>query len=161
MPESDLAGYLKFASIRNPYDFLVSGYAKDRLQKLYGVRDKKALPEGIKVDDMEPDPRDFTRWIDNRMGRRRTIKELLKGRLRDNKRHPFPGLVGVDHVVRLEHMIDDLNKIMQLVGAPPVDEVKNVNAGYRSPYQLYYSPYAKQLVDRYYGFVIEQFGYQF
>lgn len=161
---SELDQYLKVASVRNPFDFLVSAYSKDRLQKLHGVRDRKDLPEGRAVSGMKPDPREFERWLDNRIGFRRSIKNALHRALGRGRGGggDYRGLAGIDRVIRFEHMVDDLNEVLAEVGAPPIDAVRNANAGFRSrDYTPYYSDRARRLAERVYGDVLDRFGYEF
>ena len=159
--EEQLARYVIFASVRNPFDYLVSSYSKMKLQQLYGVRDRKDLPPGTNVAGMEPDPQDFEKWIARRFSLRRGLQHRLRVAL-GRARKWSDGLDGVDRVVRVENMVEDLNRILADVGAPPVEQIANVNPSVRRPdYRVYYTPRAREIAELIFRRDIETHGYEF
>ena len=59
-------------------------------------------------------------------------------------------------------MIEDLNGILADVGAPPVDQITNVNPSVRQrDYRVYYSTRSREIAEQIFRREIAEYGYEF
>nr|WP_320194058.1 sulfotransferase family 2 domain-containing protein [uncultured Desulfobacter sp.] len=129
----------KFTVVRNPYDRLVSFYEYSRIAR----KNINSVQWG------KPDPGTFEEWLS---------KEKPLGQL--HYLTDTNGKILVDYIAKLETLQKDLLYICFKLKVLPFILPK-LNRSKRRPYQTYYNPQIKGIVDRYYGNEIERFGYTF
>jgi hypothetical protein len=132
--------YFKFAFVRNPWDWQVSLYH-------YTLRSTDH-----KQHAMTKAFRDFDEYI-----RWRVAEEL---RLQQAFVTDAAGDLIVDYVGHLETLDDDLDRICERVGIPPIS-LPHANRSAHKDYRSYYTDETRELVAQAYRPDIERFGYTF
>ena len=157
----EAAGWLKVASVRNPFDSIVSLYTKRR--------NTKELPEGIKSWSLgerrflrevkRAQKCSFTQWV-----LRTYWPRVILGLLRINKKGQLAKYAeGSDMIIRMEHLQEDFDAVMKRVGVEEEVRVlkQNMTQGRESDYRSYYTPFARFLVRTAFGRDLQRFGYEF
>ncbi|NJL83649.1 MAG: sulfotransferase family protein [Chloroflexaceae bacterium] len=185
----ELPLYLKFATVRNPFDRLatdyqraVGGWTETYAQQL--ARRAAAATtekERVTLERLSQKTQQKAEWA-----RSLTFVDWLKYALKtESKRSPYdklrqaiaalrstyymprvyPLIYGADRVIRYESLESDFNKVLKDAGAIGRREwieipQKNPTLG-KKPYQAYFSPEARALVEKYWGKELAYFGYGF
>ncbi|MBI2378485.1 MAG: sulfotransferase family 2 domain-containing protein [Deltaproteobacteria bacterium] len=185
----DLDRYVVFATVRNPFDHLVTYY-----QRLAGTWSSDVLIPFMKKDLergreelTESEYEDRVRGIEARKARlsrrarligrvgfeRWLMATSLRRRLsslrtaKDSRRsgvteHLFPMIEGVHVVMRQERLEEGLNEILRVagVGRELTIEKRNVTPGKR-PYSEYYSRTTRLMFEALFKDELREFGYGF
>lgn len=157
-----IAGYYKFAIVRNPWDRLLSDYNYQR---------KKSRPRDSKLflyrDTGEQ--RNFRDWVraafDNpyRYQPAQWGGEVSPGVHRWSPQIDWITIDGyrrLDFVARLEHLAEEFPVICRALGIPPV-RLPRRNRRLHAHYSWYYDDATRELVADYYARDIAAFGYRF
>lgn len=176
---------LTFATIRNPFDSLVTTY-----QRLTGEWTELLISDRGRVQSMRGKPSQFVERVmrrkrteidrARRMGFEGWLRRLLRtrtlagrtwmwarsgcrlARARERIYQPYPMIDGVHQLMRYERLHEDLNRILQGAGVTRAVDMprRNVTPGKR-PYTEYYSTRSRTLVERRLGRELDRFGYRF
>lgn len=146
--------------IRNPFDEQVSHYThRDRTYK--ARRDdpevRRRLTGGKPPARMEDI--DFETWL-----RRRYVGRPWSRLLGKAVRRPPDWAEGADVTIRQEQLQQDIDALMRRLGVPDRVEVPVINpSGVRRkrPYQEFYTPGARRIVERVFADRLARYGYRF
>jgi len=180
----ELHNHLTFATIRNPFDSLVTQYERLTGEWMERYITERWIPymsgeppELVaqlmqrKRDDIAEARRlGFEGWL-RRLLQTRTLlarasawAKGVRRRRRVGRRIylPYPMIDGVRELIRYERLEDDLNRLLRQAGVNRVVEVPrmNVTPGKR-PYTEYYSERSRRLVEARLGKELQRFGYRF
>jgi hypothetical protein len=125
--------YIVVGMVRNPFDRMVSWY-------FHALYKSKAFTGSFE---------DF-------------CKERLLERVDPNE-NLIPPYEKCDHVIRYEHLQEDFNVFLDLIGHPP-HKLPHSNSNPEKPkdhYRALYTDKTKQMTADYFASVIEIFGYEF
>ena len=138
------------STIRNPFDALVSHFVK--VQDRY-TRDPDRRPASTKAS------REFESWL------RFRFHPGLSWRIRGRKpEEAVRWTVGSDMVMRFERLQADFDVLMRRVGVQEPIEIaaRNVTEQRaRRPYQEFYTPGSRSLVEEVFAKDLAEFGYRF
>jgi hypothetical protein len=158
----------KFCSVRNPFDSLVSLYTKHRTTYAELVNDPKSFlhkKPGALADLKRAENMSFSDWVVERYtrpGRKRLLRSV--GRRPARPQHMYKRYIdGMDHIMRFERLYEDLEEVLERVGAPTEFEIPNLNPTpeRQKDYREYYTPKARKLVEQVFSLDMERFGYRF
>ncbi len=138
------------STIRNPFDALVSHYVKvhDRY-----TRDPDRRPASTRAS------RDFEAWLRYRF--RPPLRARLRGRAPER---PVRWTLGSEVVMRHERLQQDFDALMARVGVERRIQIVRTNVTTQRagrPYQEFYTPGARRLVEDLYADDLLQYGYRF
>lgn len=186
----ELKSYLKFATVRNPFDRYTTYYArlqgtwmedwlkssmeeensnssfnKSELYREQMINEKTADIERARNED-------FEKWlytevgIDRKKSFKRSVRDWIKSRM-DPFYMPeiYPIISGVDEIIRYENLENDFNSILRKAGVTGENEwisipYTNKTPG-KKPYQEYYSPEARAFIENRFARELAVFGYTF
>jgi hypothetical protein len=181
----ELRDYTTFATIRNPFDRLASEYERLSGEWMEAVMSGKIKTNwiGAASDQTRADIRrrkereieraregGFEKWVHRRVTSRRFDRLALaackaavtRRRLRGYISKPFPLIEGVSRLIRYERLNDDFNDVLREAGVETRLDIPHNNATPgKKPYQEYYSPSTRRLVERYWGREMKEYGYVF
>lgn len=147
LPEAVLTGYESFCVCRNPFDRAVS-----------------TVLHFAKTDGAEPPkrPEEFERALDTWLDREKSDHNLIA---HDRSQADFVldarGQMAVKRVLRFERLGEDFAALAKDLGAPTLS-LGTVGAATRHrTYQDYYTPLARERVEKKFGEDLELFGYRF
>lgn len=148
------------AGVRNPFDEEVSHY-KQRERDYRARRDdaetRRKLAGGKAAPDLRPI--DFETWL-----RRRYVGRPWSRLLGRTPKRPADFTEGVDTVIRFERLQADFDTLLAGLGVTEHVEIPVVNpTGVREkrPYQEFYSPRARAIVESVFADRIARYGYRF
>ena len=184
LSKAEVDKFVKFATIRNPYDRYASTY-----ERLVGTWTENAMdstkPNGWnnigdeafqqklrarKLAESEGARRDgFGKWLEQVLVRShradwriiRRVQSLIgKGTVH---RYPaFPMIEGVDELIRYERLEEDFNRILRIAGVEEFVPVPHQNpTPGKKPYPDYYTPELRKLMEWYAGEQMAKFDYSF
>ncbi len=134
----ELDSLLKVTTVRNPFDSLVSLWAKERFRE----NRTQSFTQLKRVD--------FSEWMWKKFNHREVI----------SMNRDF--VQGVDSILRFESLQDDLNGLLRSRGIPPVVlPVVNRTSERDRDYRKYYDDRAREVVERVFAPDIENFDYTF
>ncbi|SHE85725.1 Sulfotransferase family protein [Desulfacinum infernum DSM 9756] len=143
--------YFKFTIVRNPWDRVVSLY-------FWHSRNKPEFKPQRKIYHKLGWPFNELREI------RKVFDKFVEGEWETNdKFYLIDGDLCVDFAVRYENLSDDLNKVCQIIGLPPL-ELPSLKKGFRPDkhhYSEYYTEKSKKIVADRHANDIKFFGYVF
>ncbi len=150
------------AGVRNPFDEQVSHY-KHRDRAYIARRDDPEARRRL-VGDRPPGPReraavDFETWL-----RRRYVARpwhAIQGR---RPHRPPDWAAGADLVIRHERLQADMDDLLRRLGVTEPVEIPVVNPTAirnRQPYQSFYTPRARRIVETVFADRLERHGYRF
>jgi hypothetical protein len=138
------------STIRNPFDALVSHYVK--VSKRF-TADPDKRPAAAEAASS------FEGWLEFRF--KPGPYSRLRGRMPEQ---PIRWTEGSDVVMRFERLQADFDDLLRRVGAPEplVIPQRNVTgARKKRPYQEFYTPRARRIVEQVYAADLATFGYTF
>ena len=161
--EEDVQGLFKVCAVRNPFDSLVSLFVKSQTTYAKLVDDPSSFlhkkPNALE-DVRGAADATFSEWVKNRY-----VPSGSRGsRLRTLRpRHMYERYMKrVDHIMRFERLLDDLDEVLAKIGAPTGLELANINPTPRDKdYRPYYTDEAREIVERVFKPDLERFGYKF
>jgi hypothetical protein len=148
-----LEGLLKFAGVRNPFDSIASYYQKR-----------------LNWSRIPPERREKRRWWKRKRVRRQvefvashSFEDFVVRFIDSEHRPSLTGLAeGVDMVVRFECMDPDFSRVLRRAGIEdPASIAPHNPTKSKSEYQSYYSPRAREVIERVYRDDLERYGYAF
>ena len=92
-----------------------------------------------------------------------SFEDFCGKRLRRTNQNLIPPYKKCDHIIRYEHLQEDFDIFLKLIGLPACKlPHHNKNAGRpKDHYQALYTKKAKEITSHYFSSVIEMFGYEF
>lgn len=139
LPARTFGGYLKFAFVRNPWDWHVSHYHYARATPKHK---RHAIFKRFSGFD------EYIDWIvDNGYSQHQILADK-------------DGRLLVDFVGRFETLQEDLNRILRLLYLPPVS-LPHVNRTDHRDYRSYYTPHTRKLIGEARRLDVDTFGYDF
>ena len=189
--KSELRSYLVFATVRNPFDRIVTAYARiqggwwdERIKKnearlmdgsvpkeRYESKKKNTAQKKKEIKELKT--MDFDTWVKNWVGPSPDaswlfrIKHFVYENLntKDYDAKIYPGIKDVPHVIRTEHLEEDLNALFKRTGRLAQDdwiEIPKFNVTpNKKPYQSYYSAASVEMIERKFGKILKKFDYSF
>lgn len=151
---------LVFTTVRNPFDDLVSLWRK--LRAFYNGEEElrpEDLSNARRMALIEAcGTKEFDVWVVERYQRPGSL-----GRLRSPTTERYPHTAGVDEVMRFERLQDDFDKLLARAGYPGRVALEHTNktAGRERDYRRYYTPQARNTVQRAWAEDLERYGYNF
>ena len=145
----------KVCAVRNPFDSLVSLFAKSKTTYAELVDDESSFlhkkPQAL-ADVKRAADLDFGAWVAERYGK-----------LTNRPRHMYERyLEHVDHVMRFERLHEDLDEVLVKIGAPTGMELANINPTQRdADYRSYYTDETRRIVEQVFRPDLDRFGYRF
>lgn len=161
LDRDDAARLLKFSAVRNPFDAVVSDYAKRRTQYAPLVdrpnswihRRKRMVRNTRYAFDHS-----FEEWV-RRVYRIPFPRSLVRGKV-FVRGTPFQD--GMDMVMRFEHLQEDFDKVLARLGVEPIEIPRfHITEGRTADYRDYYTPETRALVETAYRPLLDRFGYSF
>jgi hypothetical protein len=164
LDRADVAPLLTFTTVRNPFDSLVSLYAKQRweyadvehefFERVPGYSDSIKMAAQVEFPD----------WIRWRFGPRSwkaRARRWIPGS--DVGRHLYESyLHGVEVVMRFESLQADFDAVMERLQLPPITVPEyNVTSSRSREYRPYYDRRSRRLVEQRFAPDLERFGYEF
>ncbi len=161
-PAEVIAGYFKFAIVRNPWERIFSDYNYQR---------RKSRPHHSKL------------FLFDETGAQRSFRDWVRAALADPHRYEpgswggevSPGLhrwspqvdwitvngrTQLDFIARMEHLQEDFGVVCEALQLPPV-KLPCRNRRFHSHYSWHYDTATRELVASYYARDIAAFGYRF
>lgn len=188
----DLGTYLKFATIRNPFDIFATEYqrivgdwtenwVKSEKEKEILLEEDKSqrelyfnyLSKWAKKAKKNVSEMGFEAWLAKRLGIPKNQNSLIfqiKFQVRKlispyYKSKAYPLISGVDTIIRFENLEEDFNNILKRAGVIRQNEwidIPKTNPTHeKKPYQEYYTPAARALVEKYLARELKIFNYKF
>ncbi len=156
--DDSLKSMVKFTSVRNPFDYWVSEWARSRRWAETILKDPKSWihkQPGREIPIIQAREMEFSDWIKLR------LKGLFeKGVIRHLHKE---WIWGTDQVIRQEYLKDDFKRIMKLCGidSPPIIPHLNKGPLGRKNYRQYYDSHAKKMLIQIYANDLNVFNYEF
>ncbi len=150
---------LVFATVRNPFDQLVSHYSKMRAIQDGRLARPNAILTETRLDSLEYSAtHPFEQWILSHWRR-----PGLLGRFRGPRPWRYSHTKDVDHVLRFEQLQEDFSELLTRVGYEGTIELHRVNPtpGRERDYRRYYTPRARRHVERAWRAELARYGYGF
>lgn len=165
-----LGSLLKFTTVRNPFDSLVSLFIKKKhkYQPLLEDTDSWVYKVPGYVEDMIfCRDHSFPEWIEKKFGGSDSVRSYIKhllislGLYQNNASNPY--FEGVDVILRYECLQEDFNKVLKKAGIDRCLEIPLVNrTGKKADdYRSYYTPRARKLVETVFESQLKKFNYKF
>lgn len=148
---------LVVAGVRNPYDVVVTAYAR-----VVANRDRRLVDDGEGDADLV-DKRRSTPAFETYV--RQRFAPNLPDRIRGSKPfQPVDFAAEADRVIRFERLQEDFDDVMRRIGVIEHIEIPfiNVTVGRAGrDYREYYTPKARRIVEHVYGDQLRRYGYGF
>ncbi len=145
--------YHKIAVVRHPYDKVVSAFLYDKWN--YEQSHKRDMLQPGEPGDM---PENFHRYV--------TASELSWSMRHDRELFFAGGKFRIESIIRFESLQKDLQKMSNRLGlgldiakALPLKK-RVVEEELRQRYRQLITPATKAVIDEYYGWYFDQFGYE-
>lgn len=151
------ADVLVVVGIRNPYDLVLTEYARNR--EAGSISAPQRLLRRLPGASPDFSPRDFERFVQRRYEPGRLFR--LAGR---RPVVPTDWTVGADHIIRFEHMQEDLDAALHKVGVTERHLLPHRNPTTSRAdrhYREVYTERARAIVGRVYARELRQHGYRF
>jgi hypothetical protein len=155
------------STIRNPFDANVSSWHRwyrklDPSHRKHNRRfvERAGEPADRPADDIAQARRDFERWLGERYQPK--LWQRVRGRYRPI--YAFRWTAGSDVVLHFERLQADFDALLERLGAPDHHEIPQVNVTRkrdRRPYQDWYTPRARALVEKVFAADLAEHGYTF
>jgi hypothetical protein len=151
------ASLLVVVGIRNPYDLVLTEYARNR--EAGSISAPQRLLRRLPSASPDFSPRDFERFVQRRYEPGRFFR--LAGR---RPFIPTDWTVGADHLIRFERMQEDLDAALRKVGVSEPHRLPHRNptaSRADRDYRHVYTERARAIVARAYADLIAAHGYRF
>ncbi len=151
------AGLLVVVGIRNPYDLVLTEYARNR--EAGSISAPQRLLRRLPGASRDFSPRDFERFVQRRYEPGRLFR--LAGR---RPFVPTDWTAGADHLIRFERMQEDLDAALRRLGVPEPHRLPHRNptaSRADRDYRQVYTQRARAIVGRAYARELRQHGYTF
>jgi hypothetical protein len=162
LTREERAGLVVATAIRNPFDALVSKYVQATDTTRPYRSDPRLLARDRRRGAVPHDQRvigEFEPWLRDR------FRPRLLARLRGHRYNPpTDWTAGADVVLRYERLQADFDALMTRVGVTEHIEIPRHNRTRpraSRPYQAYYTPEARRLVEQVYADRLAEYGYRF
>lgn len=158
------SGLVVAAGVRNPFDEEVSHF-KQREREYRARRDDAAIRARLAGDKAPAKSReqaaevDFETWL-----RRRYVARPWHRLMGKAPKTPADFTAGADLIIRFERLQADVDELFRRLGVAERVEIPVVNpTGVREkrPYQEFYSPRARAIVEQVFAGRIARYGYTF
>lgn len=151
------SGLLVVVGVRNPYDLVLTEYARNREAGTISASQKliRRLP-GMSDDFSAPD---FERFVVRRYAPNAVYRALGRKPM-----VPVDWTEGADHIIRFEAMQDGLDEALRRVGVSephPLPHRNPTPSRRDRDYRAIYTPRAREIVSRAYARELRQHGYAF
>ena len=151
-----------FGAVRNPFDSLVSLYAKLAVRYQPSLQDSNSWVHKVKgyAEDMEYcRTHSFPEWIEHRYAP--SVWDRLKGAGKKTLNARY--VDGLDFVMRFECLQHDFEEALRRAGITQVLTIPNINvtANRDKDYRRYYTPSARRIVEYVLDRELAQFGYTY
>jgi hypothetical protein len=167
-PDPDARSRLVIAStIRNPFDMNVSAWYRwyrklDPEHPLHNpeFESRAGGDGGVPPSELPAARADFERWLVHRY--QPSLSQRLRGRFR--RVQAFRWTEGSDVVLRHERLQEDLDALLTRLGVEGHHEIPTVNVTRkrdRRPYQEWYTPRSRRIVEGAFADDLAEFGYRF
>ena len=153
---SERAELLVVVGVRNPYDLVLTEYARNREAGTISASQRLLRRLGFSDDFSAPD---FERFV----VRRYTPNALYRA-LGRKPMVPVDWTEGADHIIRFEAMQDGLDSALHKVGVSephPLPHRNPTQSRRDRDYRTIYTPRAREIVTRVYARELRQHGYDF
>ncbi len=161
LSDKDVSGLVKFTTVRNPFDSIVSLYTK-KISKYEPLLDD---PDSwvFKLPDYAEDMRyaqnnSFDAWTFKNY-KRSFVKRVL-----GYKPSMFGMFTdGVDEIIRFENLQDDFRKLLDKTNISKKLEIPSVNmtTERKKDYKQYYSNFSRRFIEFVYKDDLKKYGYKF
>lgn len=157
MSEDDLDRYRKIVAVRNPFDSLVSLWVKKRHAYAMEAADPDFFGHKIPgfMEDMAfIQQHTFSEWVVEKYA------VALRPDARNSLHRKF--VAGCDHILRFETLQEDFQALMKKLGlsAGDIPEL-NKTASKGKDWRAYYSPEARDIIQRRFAHELARYGYTF
>ena len=160
---NELEPFLKFSTIRNPFDSIASEYVKQRHTYASMLEQPTTWVHrfpGYAEDMRFAADHSFTEWVD-RKWRRRFPRSVIRGR-RNAAAGESGWQDGVDFVMRYERLQTDFDDALARIGFEPIAIPRlNETAERGTDYRQYYTPTAQSIIEDVYADILSRYGYTF
>jgi hypothetical protein len=150
---------LVFATVRNPFDHLVSTYSKMRAIHDGRMARPNAILTDTRLESLEYSAtQPFEQWVLRHWRRSGPL-----GRFRGPKPWRYGHTKDVDHVLRFERLQQDFDELLVRLGYEGTVALPTVNAtpGRERDYRRYYTAAARQHVEEAWRAELDLYGYSF
>jgi hypothetical protein len=150
------ADLLVVVGVRNPYDLVLTEYARNREAGAISAGQRLVRRLGVSDDFSSPD---FERFVV-----RRYAPNALYRALGRKPMVPVDWTEGTDHIIRFEAMQQGLDEALRKVGVSEPHELPHRNPTQSRKdrdYRRIYTPRARDIVSRVYARELRQHGYVF
>jgi hypothetical protein len=151
------AGLLVVVGVRDPYDLVLTEYARNR--EAGAIPAPERLLRRLGLVGSAYTPADFERFVRRRYAPAAPLRLL--------GRRPFVPVdwtAGADHVIRFERMQADLDEALHKVGVTeplPLPHRNPTSSRQDVHYSTLYTPRAREIVERAYRRELDRFGYSY
>jgi hypothetical protein len=147
-----------FTAVRNPFDDLVSLYEKNRAVHAGKLRRPEQVIQDGWARHLEfAATHSFEEWV-----LKVHVRKGALGRLRGPRTATYEHTEGVDRVLRFERLQEDFDVLLAGIGFEGRIELPRVNVTERGrDYRTYYSPAAREVVERAWSAELARYGYGF
>jgi hypothetical protein len=164
---ADRARLVIASTIRNPFDANVSSWHRwyRKLDPSHRKHNRRFVERaGGQADrpseDIERARHDFERWLTERYQPK--LWQRLRGRYRPI--YAFRWTAGSDVVLHFDRLQEDFDALLVRLGVPDHHEIPQVNVTRkrdRRPYQDWYTPKARAIIEKVFAEDIAEHGYSF
>jgi hypothetical protein len=150
------ADLLVVVGVRNPYDLVLTEYARNREAGTVSASQRLLRRLGLSDDFSAPD---FERFVVRRYRPNAVYRALGRKPM-----VPVDWTEGADHVIRFEAMQEGLDAALRQVGVTephPLPHRNPTQSRRDRDYRAVYTPRARQIVTRAYARELRQHGYTF
>jgi len=148
----------KFAFVRNPWDRLVSWWSMIDSHRASYVTTGAANSFFRYVLENATTFEEFVSNCTHNVYDSDGIKNILKNQI--DYLTDVNGQIMVDYIGRFENLAEDFSVVTTKIYGHPIS-LPRVNVSNHEPYQTYYTPKTRQLVERAYVRDLKHFGYRF
>lgn len=153
----DEKSYFKFATVRNPLDYMVTSYQKlKNNHKGQFTNPEKLLKNGGHITRNHLNQFDF---VHNQSGSFKGYLERFYNSLYNN--WFLVGNQHFDYVMKFEDLQGEFSQVLKLIGVEQVRHLPHINpTANKKSYKDYYDDSLKELVLRNFGPFMKKWGYQ-